>query len=126
MFFNAHSSCVRLITRGGATRTTVWWVSLVRIPRASSRMATSRALAQAQSVGVQALVVAREQPTCAPQPGLDFVGDEQHLVPAADAFACGEIAARRDDDALLALNRLDQKRRGARRDRALEGLRVAE
>src|SRR5207245_10901102 len=74
------------------------------------QQSAAEGFAEDQSVGLHALVVAGEQPTGAPQPGLDFVGDEQHLVPAADVFAFGEIAARRNDDSLLALNRLNQKR----------------
>ena len=45
---------------------------------------------------------------------LDLVGDEQHVVPRADLAHRAEVALGRDDDAGLALDRLDEHGGGLR------------
>ena len=55
-----------------------------------------------------------------PKPGLDLVGDEDDPVAIADAPQAVEELRRSDDEASLALNRLDDDRRdGLGRDRAV-------
>ena len=42
-----------------------------------------RALPKYQAVGMHIIMLAGEQLAGATEPGLDFVGDQQHVVPAA-------------------------------------------
>src|SRR5690606_22362436 len=72
------------------------------------------------------LVLIVEQLARAAQAGLNLVEHQQHAVLGAKRASGGEIAGRRDVDTRLGLNRLDEKRDGARSDRALEGGDVAE
>src|ERR1019366_3675646 len=77
-------------------------------------------LAEDETVGTNAFVIAGEQGAGAAEARLHLVADEQHTVPRADLARPGEIAGRGHDDASLALDRLDEKSRGVRRDRCFK------
>src|SRR5919197_2414975 len=62
----------------------------------------------------------------AAEAGLDLIKDEQNAVPVADLAQVCEIALRRDDDAGLALNGLDEDSCREGRDRRLKRTSVAE
>ncbi len=64
--------------------------------------------------GHDALVLAGEPVAGAAEPGLDLVGDEQDAVGPAPLGDLGQEAGRRDDEAALALDRLDEHRGGVR------------
>jgi len=57
-------------------------------------------LAEDQSVGLHALVLAGEHLSRAPEPGLHLVDDEQHLARAADAARGAYLALTADEDRL--------------------------
>ncbi len=83
-------------------------------------------LAEDDGIGLHVLVLAGEELAGAPQAGLHLVGDEQHVLLAADARALREVALGRHHDARLALYGFHEERRGLRRDGGLERRGVAE
>ena len=91
-----------------------------RIEAAAERLADQR------DVGLDALVLLGEQLPGAAEAGLDLVEDQRDVVVGAELADPGEVAGRRDDDAGLALDRLDEEADGVRRDRGLERVGVAE
>jgi hypothetical protein len=82
-------------------------------------------LAEDHPVGAHALVLAGEQAAGAAEAGLHLVGDQQHVVLAADFGAAGEPAGGRDHDAAFALDGFEQEGRGVGGDGCLEGRGVA-
>src|SRR5690606_15103150 len=88
--------------------------------------AAAERLAEDQHVGLRVrLVLVVEQPSGAAETGLNLVEHQQHAVLAAERAGRAEIARRRNDDARLGLDRLDEERDRARSDRALERRGVA-
>jgi hypothetical protein len=84
------------------------------------------ALPRIEAVGPDAVVVAREHGAGAAEAGLHLVADQQDAARACRSRARAPGSRRADDDPGLALDRLDQERRGVRRDRRLERRGVAE
>jgi hypothetical protein len=60
-------------------------------------------------VGLDALVLLGQQLAGAAEAGLDLVQDQHHVVRGAELARALQIAGGRDDDAGLALDRLDQE-----------------
>ncbi len=98
----------------------------VRHDRGQGQDAATERLAEQVDVGHDAVAVARERLAHAGEPGLDLVGDEQHVVARADLAHRAQVALGRQHDAGLALDRLDQHGGGRRRDRGLDRRGVAE
>ena len=90
------------------------------------QQAAAQRLAEHQAVRAYAVVVAGKQMTGTPEAGLDLVADQQHIMAAADGAALREVSVRRNDDAGLALYRLDQKGRGVRRNGGFQRGGIAE
>ena len=80
----------------------------VRQERADRQQAAAQRLAQNQPIGPDALVFKRKPAAGAAQPGLHFVQDQQHVLPRAPVAQLGKKTGRRQHNAGLALNRLDQ------------------
>ena len=77
---------------------------------ARERQAVRDRLRDADQVGLDARVLDREEAAGAAEAGLHLVGDEDDAVAVADlAHACDELG-RRDDEAALALHRLEDDR----------------
>ena len=72
--------------------------------------ASPEAFAERHQVGSHAVVLAAEHLAAAPHPALDLVEDEESAVLVADLARRREVARRRDVDAALALDRLDDDR----------------
>ncbi len=72
--------------------------------------AAPKRLAETVHVGCDAFVLAGERRSRAAEPGLDLVGDHEHVVRGAQLAHPREVSGGRDDDAGLALNRLDEER----------------
>ena len=87
--------------------------------------AAAERLAQDVEVGDDALVVAREGPAGPAEAGLDLVGREQHVVGGAELADPAQVAVRRDHDAALALDGLDEHGDRVRRDGGFERREVA-
>ena len=75
------------------------------------------ALADGHQVRDDAPVLGRPGPAGPPEPALDLVEDEDDAVAIAQLAQPGEEAVGRDDDAAVALDRLDDDRRDAARSR---------
>ena len=73
--------------------------------------AAAEGFAQNQAVWMNILVLARQQFARAPESGLNFVGNQQHVVFAAQFLCSFEVSRRRHDDATFTLNRFNEKRR---------------
>ena len=67
-----------------------------------------------------------EEPAGASQSRLNLIDHEQHAIAPADVGRFAQKSFRRNRDAGLALNRLDQKRAGVGRDRVAQRRRIAE
>ncbi|MGC0369449.1 hypothetical protein RKD05_001701 [Microbacterium sp. SLBN-111] len=98
---------------------------LVRDDGGQGQDATAQRLAEEIDVGHDAFAVARERLAHAAEARLDLVGDEQHVVLGADLPHPAEEPLRRDDDAGLALDRLEEHRGGVLVDRGGDGIRVS-
>ena len=98
---------------------------LVRDHRRQRHDAAGKRLAEDEDIGANALVLARERRAGASEPRLDLVGDQQHVALRAEFARPAQVAVRRDDDAGLALDRLDEEGHGVVVERGLERLRVA-
>ena len=70
-------------------------------------------------------MLAGQQVASAAESGLYLVGDQQYVVAVADLGAGGKITVGGNDDAAFALDRLDEKGGGIRRDRRFQCRRVA-
>src|SRR6516225_12400789 len=68
----------------------------------------------------------REQLAGAPEPGLELIEDQHHIVRTAELAYLREIAGRWNDDAGFPLDRLDEEGDCVRRDRSLQRRGVAE
>ena len=79
--------------------------------------AAGQCLAEQRHVGLDAVVLLRQQLAGAAEPGLDLVEDQHHVMRGADFAHPCEIPRWRDDDAGFSLDRLDQEGDGVRRDR---------
>ena len=66
--------------------------------------------------GLYVLVIASEQLARAAQPRLDLVGEQQHVVGAANLGRSGQIAVRGNQNSRFALDRLHQKCASVLRD----------
>ena len=97
-----------------------------RDERRDRQHSAAQRLAECHPIRHDAFVLTRQKLAGAAHAGLDFVGEKEHAMLAADARALGEIARGRDDDAALALDWLDQECRGMRRNRGRERGGVAE
>src|SRR5207248_8380118 len=75
--------------------------------------------------GLEAEVLAGEEPARAPHPGLDLVEEEQRSGPGAKVASLFEEARRRGRHSRFALHRLDQDRAGLFRDGGLELVRIS-
>jgi len=73
-------------------------------------------LANDDRVGANVFVLKREQPSTAAKTRLDLIGDEQYVVLAANPCRLTEISFRWNDNTSFTLYRLDEKRRGVRRN----------
>ena len=82
-------------------------------------------LAEQVDVGNDILVLAGQCAAGPPEPGLDLVGDEQHLVAGAEFADPGQVAGRRDEHARLALDGFDQHRDDVVGDRVAQRFQVA-
>ena len=82
-------------------------------------------LAEQIQIRHDARVVALESGSGAPEPGLDLVGDEQHIATRRDRTHSREVVGRRNEDARFALNRLDEHRHRVVVDGRFECVRVA-
>ena len=98
---------------------------LVRDDGREGQDAAAQRLAEQVHVGHDALAVAREGRADAAETRLDLVGDEEDVVPRADLAHRREVALRRDDDARLALDRLEEHGGGLGRDGGLDRSGVA-
>ncbi|SKT92264.1 Uncharacterised protein [Mycobacteroides abscessus subsp. abscessus] len=94
--------------------------------RRDGNHATTECLAQQIDVGNNVPVVAGKHSSGAGETRLDFVGDEQNIVLGAQCADGGQVVVRRDDDAGLALNGLQQDGDGVAVDRPLQGGGIAE
>ena len=74
------------------------------------RDAAGEGLGAGQDVGLDAVVLVGEPLAGAAHAGLDLVEDQQHAALVAQLAQPGEVIRRRDVDAALALDRLDQDR----------------
>ena len=86
---------------------------------------TTQGLAEDVHVRLDAFRVAAERGPAATQPRLNLVGDEQNVPFRAQFAYLLEVAGRRNDDAGLTLNRLDQKGYGIVIDRLAQRVNVA-
>jgi len=75
--------------------------------------AAREGLADDHRVRTDPRVLVGEQLSGAPEPGLDLVDHQQRPVPRGDLAQPRQVVGRRDDDAALALDRLDQHGDGA-------------
>src|SRR5579883_1996348 len=89
----------------------------------SDRHAAAERLGHGNEVRFDAEMLGGKPAAGARETGLDFIGDEKNAVLAADVLENGEIAARRNDEAAFAEDRLgDDGSDGFRRYGALEGV----
>src|SRR5690606_2264501 len=70
--------------------------------------AASESLAEDVDVGHDVLVVTGEGPPGAREAGLDLVGDHEDTAGGAQHAELAQVAVWRDDDATLALDRLEE------------------
>ena len=88
--------------------------------------AAGQGLAEQRHVRLDAFVLLGEQLAGAAEPGLNLVEDQHHVMRGAEFADPREIARWWNDDAGLALDRLDEEGDGVRRDRLLQRPGVAE
>ncbi len=88
--------------------------------------AARQRLAQHHDVRAHVVVLAGQHLAGAAQPDLDLVGDQQDLLAAAERLGELEVAVRRHVDAVLALDRLDQKGDRVGRHRVDQRVHIAE
>ena len=116
----------RVADVGAADRAVAGRVHDLRLAEhARERQPGGDRLGDRDQVGLDAVVLDREHPAGAAEAGLHLVDDEDDPVPVADRAHAREELRRRDDEAALALDGLDDDRRDVlRRDlrdeRALE------
>ena len=92
----------------------------------ADRKAGAEALGERRDVRRDARPFVREEAAGAAHAGLDLVEDQQQPVLVAELPEVAQLLVRHRADAALALDRLDQDRRGLRADRRLRRLQVAE
>src|SRR5439155_227218 len=73
----------------------------------ADREPAAERLGERHDVGRDAGVLVREETPRAPEAALDLVEDEEHVPPLGERAQPGQVVGRRDDDAALALDRLD-------------------
>ena len=92
----------------------------------ADRDAAAEALRERHHVGRDVVVLVAEPPAGAADAGLHLVEDQDRAGVVAQPAQPGEVARRRDDDAALGLDRLDDDRaRGARLEHARRGFEIA-
>ena len=99
---------------------------LARRKAGADREAGAKALRERRDVGRDARPFVREEAAGAAHAGLDLVEDQEQAALVAEPAQVAQVLQRHRADAALALDRLDQDRRGLRPDRRLERLAVAE
>ena len=76
--------------------------------------AAGEGLADRDAVGADPLVLEGEELPGAAEARLDLVEDQEAVVPVGQLAQAPQVAVRRDDDAALALDRLDEDGAGLR------------